>query len=49
MAKMVSNFLLEQQGLELIQIASPDKLGGVMYFADTKLADHGVFFTRKVA
>ena len=40
--------ILGQQGLELIEAGAPDKLGGIMYFTDPKLAEHCVFFTRKV-
>ena len=41
--------ILEQESLELIEVGTPDKLGGIMYFTDSKLTDHCVFFTRKVA
>ena len=41
--------ILEQQGLELIEVGTPDKLVGIMYFTDPKLTEHCVFFTRKVA
>ena len=41
--------ILEQEGLELIEAGTPDKLVGIMYFTDPKLTDHCVFFTRKVA
>ena len=40
--------ILEQHSLELIKMESPNKLGGIMYFTDPKLAEHCVFFTRKV-
>jgi SAM-dependent methyltransferase len=39
---------LEQQGLELIETDSQNKLGGMMYFSDPKLVEHCVFFARKV-
>jgi len=40
--------ILKQHGLELIEMDSQNKLGGIMYFTDPKLAVHCVFFTRKV-
>jgi len=40
--------ILAQHGLELIEMESPNKLGGIMYFTDPKLAEHCVFFTHKV-
>ena len=41
--------ILKQQGLELIEAESPNKLGSIMYFTDPKLTEHCVFFTRKVS
>ena len=41
--------ILKQHGLELIEAESQNKLGGIMYFTDPKLAEHCVFFTRKVS
>jgi SAM-dependent methyltransferase len=34
-------------GLALIEAASPEELGGVLYFTDPKPVDHCVFFARK--
>ena len=39
--------LLSSQGLDVIP-SDGDKLGGVIYFADTKPVDHCVFYARKV-
>lgn len=39
--------ILGQNGLELVEMESQNKLGGVMYFTDPKLAEHCVFFMRK--
>lgn len=39
--------ILGQHGLELVEMESQNKLGGVMYFTDPKLAKHCVFFMRK--
>jgi SAM-dependent methyltransferase len=41
--------VLEQHGLELVTTESPDKLGGIMYFTDPKMANHCIFFVRKVS
>jgi len=39
---------LETLGLSLIEPESPQDLGGLLYFTDTKASDHCVFFVRKV-
>lgn len=41
--------ILKQRGLELVEEASQDKPGGIMYFTDPKPTDHCVFYARKVA
>ena len=40
--------ILGRHGLELIGVESPNKLGGIMFLTDPKLAEHCVFFTRRV-
>ena len=39
---------LETLGLSLIEAESPNELGGLLYFTDTKAVDHCVFFVRKL-
>ena len=38
---------LKGLGLELIEAADPDELGGLLYFTDPKPVEHCVFFARK--
>ena len=39
--------VLKRYDTELIEAASPDELGGLLYFTDPKPVDHCVFFARK--
>ena len=39
--------LLKEQGMNLVEMESPDLLGGLMYFTDGKAVDHCLFFARK--
>ena len=39
--------VLNSYNAELIKAASPDELGGLLYFTDPKPVDHCVFFARK--
>ena len=38
--------VLQELGMMLIEGKSPEELGGFMYFTDTKLVDHCLFFAR---
>ena len=39
--------VLQELGMMLIEGKAPEELGGFMYFTDTKLVDHCLFFARK--
>ena len=39
---------LGSHGIRLVEAATPDLLGGLMYFTDPKPVDHCVFYARKV-
>jgi hypothetical protein len=39
--------VLKRYDTELIEAASPDELGGLLYFTDPKPVDHCVFFACK--